>query len=40
MWIKTKEAYRNLTRREAELLQTLPIGYTEIISENQAKKCF
>jgi DNA (cytosine-5)-methyltransferase 3A len=39
MWIKTKEAYRNLTRRETELLQTLPIGYTEIISENQAKKC-
>ncbi len=39
MWIKTKEAYRNLTRIEAELLQTLPVGYTEAISENQAKKC-
>jgi DNA (cytosine-5)-methyltransferase 3A len=39
MWIKTKEAYRNLTRSEAELLQTLPVGYTNAISENQAKKC-
>lgn len=39
MWIKTKNAYRNLTRTEAELLQTIPIGYTNPISENQAKKC-
>ncbi len=39
MWIKTKDGYRNLTRTEAELLQTIPIGYTNPISENQAKKC-
>ncbi len=39
MWIKTKNGYRNLTRTEAELLQTIPIGYTNPISENQAKKC-
>ena len=39
MWIKTKDGYRNLTREEAEELQTIPKGYTKIISENQAKKC-
>jgi site-specific DNA-cytosine methylase len=30
--------HRPLTRTECERLQTVPIGYTNIVSENQAKK--
>jgi DNA (cytosine-5)-methyltransferase 3A len=39
MWVRTQDAYRNLTRTEAEILQNVPVGYTDSISENQAKKC-
>lgn len=38
MWIKVKDGYRNLTRTECELLQTIPVGYTNSVSEAQAKK--
>ena len=38
MWVKTNKGYRNLTRIECEVLQTVPIGYTNIVSENQSKK--
>lgn len=39
MWVRVDGGYRNLTVREAELLQTVPVGFTNIISESQAKKC-
>ena len=38
MWIKVKDGYRNLTRTECEKLQTVPVGYTAVVSEAQAKK--
>jgi site-specific DNA-cytosine methylase len=38
MWVKYQDGYRNLTRNECEILQTIPINYTKAISENQAKK--
>ena len=39
MWIRVENSYRNLTRTECEMLQTVPIGYTSSISEPKAKKC-
>jgi DNA (cytosine-5)-methyltransferase 3A len=39
MWVKVPEGYRNLNREEAESLQTVPHGYTKVLSEAQAKKC-
>lgn len=39
MWVKMDSGgYRNLTRRECELLQTVPLDYTKSVSETQAKK--
>ena len=38
MWVKVQDYYRNLTVRECELLQTVDIGYTSCVSDNQAKK--
>ena len=38
MWVKVKDQYRNLTVQECETLQTVAIGYTSSVSENQAKK--
>ena len=38
MWIKVKDGYRNLTRNEAEKLQTVPLNYTSAASEAQGKK--
>jgi site-specific DNA-cytosine methylase len=38
MWVKVSNGYRNITRYEAELLQNVPIGYTNVVSENQGKK--
>ena len=38
MWIRVPDGYRNLSRREAEKLQTVPAGYTDAVSESQAKK--
>jgi site-specific DNA-cytosine methylase len=38
MWVKVTNGYRNITRNEGELLQNVPIGYTNIVSENKAKK--
>jgi DNA-cytosine methyltransferase len=38
MWVKIPGGYRNLTRNECEMLQTVPLNYTKAISENQAKK--
>jgi DNA (cytosine-5)-methyltransferase 3A len=38
MWIKTKSGYRHLTRTECEKLQTVPVGYTNGVSECKAKK--
>lgn len=39
MWIKVQGGYRNLNRNEAEALQNVPMNYTNVISETQAKKC-
>ena len=39
MWIKVQGGYRNLSRNEAEALQNVPMNYTNVISETQAKKC-
>lgn len=38
MWVRTECGYRNLTRIECEKLQTVPVGYTNAVSETQAKK--
>lgn len=39
MWIRTPNGdYRNLTVTECERLQTIPEGYTSIVSPSQAKK--
>ena len=40
MWIKCDNGYRNLTVKECEKLQTLPLGYTDIknISDSSKKK--
>jgi DNA (cytosine-5)-methyltransferase 3A len=38
MWVKVDGGYRNLTRKEAEILQGVPVDYTSIVSESQAKK--
>lgn len=42
MWVRVSTEdgvrYRNLTRKECEMLQTVPVGYTNIVSETQAKK--
>ena len=38
MWVKVSDGYRNLTIYEVELLQNVPIGYTNVVSENQGKK--
>lgn len=38
MWVKVKDGYRNLTRTECELLQTIPVGYTDCVSDAKAKK--
>jgi site-specific DNA-cytosine methylase len=38
MWVRVPNGYRNITRNEAEQLQTAPIGYTNIVSESQSKK--
>ena len=38
IWIKTTIGYRNLSRTEAELLQTVDVGYTNPVSESIAKK--
>jgi site-specific DNA-cytosine methylase len=39
MWVKFNNRYRNLTRTECERLQTVPDGYTSVISSPKAKKC-
>jgi DNA (cytosine-5)-methyltransferase 3A len=39
MWVKVSDGYRNLSRHEAEALQTVPKDYTRALSDNQAKKC-
>ena len=38
MWVKVSHGYRNITRNEGELLQNVPIGYTNVVSETKAKK--
>lgn len=38
MWVKVNHGYRNITRNEGELLQNVPIGYTNVVSEAKAKK--
>lgn len=38
MWVKVSHGYRNITRNEGELLQNVPIGYTDVVSEAKAKK--
>lgn len=40
MWIqnKDKKTYRNLTVGETELLQTIPLNYTNVVPNNIAKK--
>ena len=38
MWVRTLNGYRNLTRNETERLQTLGIGYTDVVTECQGKK--
>lgn len=38
MWVKVEGGYRNLTRTECETLQTVPVGYTNVVSETQGKK--
>lgn len=35
---EVKEDLRPLTRRESEILQTLPVGYTKAVSESKARK--
>jgi site-specific DNA-cytosine methylase len=39
MWVRFNNRYRNLTRTECERLQTVPDGYTSVISSPKAKKC-
>lgn len=38
MWIKVSDGYRNLNVNETEKLQTIPINYTSVVSENKAKR--